>query len=377
MSTALQTNAVMELKGLLSKDKVQQIFFDMLGKRAGAFVNSVTNITRNSYALQKCDPQTIISSAIDAASLNLPVDPGLGFAAIVPYGTKAQFQIMYKGITQLAIRSGQYKTISCSEIYSDELLSHNPITGVVKFKDPAGYKLRFKKQDKDVIGHYAEFVLKSGFEKSDYMSHAEAMAHGEKYSKAYQNDLRKKEKNCPWSLMPIAMCNKTVYLRLMKKYGILSIEMQDAFERDESFEAAQEAAEEQIKAEQGSKIVDAEFEKPEESTPTTPEQLEKLKCPKCKLPYRRKGMRRATQCCVCTVAVDPTTGEVKEPQLDDQGNPSRVNHKGVKARQPFKWSCKDCGLKFDEPKILGVGESAKQCCPNLGCLSVNIEEAPF
>jgi len=360
-SNALQKNAVMELKGLLSKDKVQQIFLDMLGKRAGAFVNSVTNITRNSYALQKCDPQTIISSAIDAASLNLPVDPGLGFAAIVPYGNKAQFQIMYKGITQLAIRSGQYKTISCSEIYSDELLSHNPITGVVKFKDPAGYKLRAKKNDKDVIGHYAEFVLTSGFEKSDYMSHAEAMAHGEKFSKAYQNDIRKKEKKCPWSLMPIAMCNKTVYLRLMKKYGILSVEMQHAFERDESFEAAQEAAESKIKEEQGSKIVDAEFEKPEEPA-------DKLTCDKCKLPYRRKGMRKTTKCCECEV--DTETGEV------NWGDNTPLD-KGDDIQ--FKWFCneKDCGLKFDEPKTIGTGESAKQCCPNLKCLSVDIEEVPF
>lgn len=362
MQNAIQKNAVMELKGMLSKDKVQQIFLDMLGKRAGAFVNSVTNITRNSYALQKCDPQTIISSAIDAASLNLAVDPGLGFAAIVPYGTKAQFQIMYKGITQLAIRSGQYKTINCSEIYKDELLSYNPINGVVKFKDPSTYKLRFKKDDKDVIGHYAEFVLMSGFQKSDYMSHAEAMAHGEKYSKAFQRDIRKKEKTCPWSLMPIPMCNKTVYLRLMKKYGILSIEMQNAFDKDESFEAARDDAEANIKDQQGSKTIDADFEKPEQddSTPTTPEQLDKRTCDKCKLPYRRKGMRKTTKTCECHQAANETP---EAPEEEPKG--------------PFEWTCTNCGLGFNEPRLAGQGKNQTKCCPNTKCLSPKIEKTPF
>ena len=75
-STALQKTAVMQLKGLIEKDQVQSIFLEMLGKRAGAFTNSVTNVMRDSEALQKCDPTSIISAAIDAASVNLSVDPG-------------------------------------------------------------------------------------------------------------------------------------------------------------------------------------------------------------------------------------------------------------------------------------------------------------
>ena len=354
-STALQKTAVMQLKGLIEKDQVQSIFLEMLGKRAGAFTNSVTNVMRNSEALQKCDPTSIISAAIDAASVNLPVDPGLGFAAIVPYGTKAQFQIMYKGITQLAIRSGQYQTVHCSEIYADELLSHNPITGVVKFKDPAGYKMRAKKQDSDVIGHYAYLRLLSGFEKSDYMSHAEAMAHGEKYSKAFQYDLRVKKKLCPWSLNPIAMCNKTVYLRLLKKYGIMSVEMQDVLMKDETFEAAQEQMGEQIAAEQGSKVVETEFE-PEKA----------LNCPDCKLPYRRKGMRKTTKTCECAekteLAEDPP---VEENVVEDE------------PESTLAYFCKQpkCQANFEEPMHSGTGENAVAICPV--CFSKNIDKRPF
>ena len=358
-STALQKTAVMQLKGLIEKDQVQSIFLEMLGKRAGAFTNSVTNVMRNSEALQKCDPTSIISAAIDAASVNLPVDPGLGFAAIVPYGTKAQFQIMYKGITQLAIRSGQYQTVHCSEIYADELLSHNPITGVVKFKDPAGYKMRAKKQDSDVIGHYAYLRLLSGFEKSDYMSHAEAMAHGEKYSKAFQYDLRVKKKLCPWSLNPIAMCNKTVYLRLLKKYGIMSVEMQDVMMKDDTFDAAQEQMGEQIAAEQGSKVVDTEFESEKAEKP--------LVCPACKLPYRRKGMRKTTKTCECESTIP---GPVDDPPVDGEVI-------GDESESTLAYFCNQpkCKANFDEPMHSGTGDNAIAICPV--CFSKNIDKRPF
>ena len=228
------------------------------------------------------------------------------------------------------------------------------------------YNLLAKYNDQYVVGHYAEFTLISGFHKSDYMSHAEAMAHGEKFSKAYQNDLRKKEKKTPWSLYPIPQSNKTVYLRLMRRYGILSIEMQTAFEKDESFEAAQTAAEEQIKTGQGSKVVDAEFEKPEQdnSTPTTKEQLDKRICLKCKLPFRRKGMRKATKCCECEV--NKETGEVAEPAPAEN-------------EEHFEWFCKNpkCKLKFNEPKVGGTPPNDFLMCPNLSCCSKNVEKVPF
>ena len=132
----LAKNPVEQIKLYLSDESVKERFAEMLGKRGGAFTNSIINVVRGSSSLQNCSPASVMSAAVVAATLNLPIDPALGQAAIVPYGKVAVFQIMYKGLIQLCIRSGKYQTIHCSEIYKDELKSHNPITGIVKFKDP-------------------------------------------------------------------------------------------------------------------------------------------------------------------------------------------------------------------------------------------------
>ena len=319
----LAKNPVGEIKKYLSDESVKLRFAEMLGKRGGAFTNSIINLVRNSRALQNCEPASIMSAAIVAATLNLPIDPALGQAAIVPYGNSAVFQIMYKGVTQLCIRSGQYQTIHCSEIYADELKSYNPITGVVKFHDPETYKMRDSGKG-EVVGHYAYFKLVSGFEKSDFMTVKHAMAHAEKYSKAYQYDLRQKKKDSPWSINPIQMGNKTILLRLLKKYGVMSIEMQDAIVQDNSFEAAESAAAKRIESEQGSEPVDAKFENNHEPA--------------------------------------------EKPKTKKEIAAEKKKVEAVK----FLFTCKErqCGLGFDEPKISGTGANQKAICPK--CLSKNI-----
>lgn len=263
--TTRGSNPVARIRNFLADVNVKERLEDILGKRAGAFGNSIINVVRGSNALQKCSPESIMSASMIAATMNLPIDPALGQAAIVPYGGKAQFQIMYKGVTQLCIRSGQYKTIHCAEVYADELESHNPITGRVTFKDPKTYKLRYESKEKNIVGHYAYFELISGFEKWDYMTSAEVLAHAKKYSKAYQYDLRDNKRTSKWSTDPTPMGNKTILLRLLTKYGIMSIEMQDALLADHAgFETSQAEAEERINGEAGSKPIDAEFEDQEE-----------------------------------------------------------------------------------------------------------------
>lgn len=282
-TSAKGNNPVAILRSYMEADVMKKRFEDMLGKRSGVFINSIINVYTNSTKLQKCTPVSYGAACIRAATFNLPIDPALGQAAIIPYGNTATFQIMYKGLTQLCIRTGKYKTIHCSEIYTDELLSHNPITGVVNFKDPANYKMRYEKKDGNVVGHYAYFKLLSGFEKSDYMTHSEAMAHGKKYSAAYKYDLKQKKKDSIWSTDPTVMCNKTVLIRLLSKYGVMSIEMQDALigER-QGFDESQKQAEETIEKETGSEPVEAEFEKPQpeeqqEQEADKPEFLDKTK----------------------------------------------------------------------------------------------------
>lgn len=327
----LAKNPVRQIKIYVSDDSVKKRFEEMLGKRSGAFLNSIINVVRNSKQLQNCEPESVMSAATVAATLNLPIDPALGQAAIVPYGNSAVFQIMYKGLIQLCIRSGMYQTIHCSEIYADELKSHNPITGIVKFKDPDTYEMRYSSKG-EVVGHYAYFKLVSGFEKSDYMTAKQVMAHAEKYSKAYQYDLKANKKASPWSINPIQMGNKTVLIRLLGKYGIKSIEMQDALYKDNSFEAAEEATKKNIESEQGSEPVDAEFEDKSAKEPKTKKEL----------------------------AADKKKAKAGAKKKSTENAPETL------------YVCKACGSAFNNPKVAGgTGATKVTICPD--CLSKDIK----
>lgn len=250
-------NPVAKIKGYLGTDSVKSRFEEMLGKQAGAFANSIINVVRADRALSKCSPDSVLSAAMMAATLNLPIYPALGQSAIVPYGTTAQFQIMYKGVVQLCIRSGLYATIHCTEVYRDEIESWNPITGEIRFTPQDTWKMRPEAKPEDVAGHFARFKLLAGFEKCDYMTAEDVLAHAKKYSKAYQYDLRNKKQSSLWSTDPVKMGNKTALLRLLTKYGVMSIELQQAMVSDSvDFAGAQEAATGRIESEAGSDFVD-------------------------------------------------------------------------------------------------------------------------
>lgn len=261
-----ETNALAQIKGYLANPQIKQRFSDILGERAGAFTNSIINVVKNNTMLQKAAPDSVINSALVAATLNLPIDPSLGYAAVVPYnlrngGVTATFQIMYKGIIQLCIRSGQYAKIHNTEIYRDELKTYNPTTGDIVFNDPATFKMRYQGDTKNIAGFYSFFRLKSGFECSNYISIEEAMAHGKRFSKSYQYDLKENKKSSLWSTDIISMGKKTSLKMLLSKYGIMSIEMQDAFVTEsEDFDDALTAANDKISDDAGTRVIDTDFD---------------------------------------------------------------------------------------------------------------------
>lgn len=224
--------AVQEVKALLATDEVKNRFREILDKKAPQFMASIVNVISTNTSLQKCDVKSIMSSAFVAASFDLPIDQNLGFAAIVPYGKKAQFQMMYKGFVQLAIRSGQYKSMNTSEVFEDELISYNPITGQIKFSEKESIQRKEGNLDK-VVGFYANFELLSGFKKDLYMSCDAVRFHAQKYSVAYKYDIRKKEQSSLWSTDFFIMGKKTVLKLLLSKYGVLSIQMQKALLDDQ------------------------------------------------------------------------------------------------------------------------------------------------
>lgn len=134
----------------------------------------------------------------------------------------------------MAIRTGQYLDMNCSEVYSDEIVSYNPITGEIIFVDDfSKATMRNEGNEANVAGFYAWFKLSHGFYHGLYMTKKQVENHAKKYSKAYQYDLDHGKKSSRWSLDFIAMGEKTVIKRLLSKWGILSIEMQRAMQEDQ------------------------------------------------------------------------------------------------------------------------------------------------
>jgi recombination protein RecT len=216
---------------IAKRDDVKQRFEQVLGNstKAAQFIATLINITNNNIGLQKCDPNTILGSAMIAATLDLVVNPNLGLSAIVPYKSRAQFQIMYKGFIQLAMRSDRYETINASEVYADELEYYNPLTGEVKFTNMKIWKMRKQRNIENIVGYYAIFKLKNGFKKEIYMNVDEIKAHAEEYSASY----RKKTGDSLWETNFHSMGLKTVLKQLLSKWGILSVEMQRAIQSDQ------------------------------------------------------------------------------------------------------------------------------------------------
>ena len=223
-------NALQEVKRALGANEIKTRFNDILGAKAPQFMASITNAVSGNDYLQKCDPASIMSAAFIAASLDLPIDPNLGRAYIIPYGNRAQFQIGYKGFVELAIRTGQYRDMNSVEVYEDEIEEYNPILGKLKFVDDFSKCRQREAGERDKIaGYYAYFELLKGFAKGLYMTRAQVISHAERYSIAYQ----RKRKDSPWFTNFDEMAKKTVLKRLLSKYGVLSIEMQAAVVDDQ------------------------------------------------------------------------------------------------------------------------------------------------
>lgn len=208
------------VKSLLSQANVKSKFEEILRDRANAFTANLAVMVNNNAALSKCDPMTVISAAVVAASLDLPIDPNLGFAHIVPYGEKAQFQIGFKGFIQLAMRSGQYSRIGVTEIYEGQLLDENPLTGEYTFDFKA-------KKSETIIGWAAYFKTVNGFEKTLYWPVEKIKKHGLRFSQTYKKGFGL------WKDDFDSMASKTVLKALLSKWGILSTEMQNAVKFDQ------------------------------------------------------------------------------------------------------------------------------------------------
>lgn len=229
-----QTSTLNLFNETLSNPKTQAYLEKVLATKKNSFINNISSLVANNTALQACEPRSIIFAGIKATALDLPLDPNLGFAYVIPYQnrktgkTEAQFQIGVKGFIQMAIRTGQYRTINVTEIKAGELKDFDLLAGEIKFEAlPAREKL-------PTIGYAAFIRLTNGFEKTLYMTKEEVEAHAYEYSQTYKADKDKGWTSSQWSKHFDAMSRKTVLKRLLSGFGLLSVEMQQAITADQA-----------------------------------------------------------------------------------------------------------------------------------------------
>lgn len=226
----------------ISRGPVQQHLVTVLGERKGSFVSNLTSLVANDKALQQCEPITLMYAAICATSLDLPLDKNLGYAYVIPYKdnkrgiSEAQFQLGYKGLVQLAIRSNLYTRINVSDVREGELSERNRLTGDIGFNWITDDAERLKQP---VVGYVAYFRLKNGYSKTLYMSVEEVTQHATRYSQTFRSSNEYVRKSSKWSTDFDAMAMKTVLKLLISKHGPTSVEMQTALAADQSVQRQQ------------------------------------------------------------------------------------------------------------------------------------------
>ena len=229
------------LNSLLDSEGYRKRFDELLGKRSPQFVSSIISMVNGDKNLQQAfmnAPITVVQSALKAATFDLPIDPTLGYAYIVPFNNKkddgsyrmeASFVIGYRGLLQLAMRTGAYEKINVVDVREGELVSYNRLTEdvVLDFVEDED-----ERDALPIIGWCGYYRLTNGMEKTIYMSRKQIVKHEEKNRKG-------KYMGKGWRTDFDAMAAKTVLRRLIGKWGILSIDYQ--MKADASTMAAAEA----------------------------------------------------------------------------------------------------------------------------------------
>ena len=250
----LPMNKSNSVKGLLDSPVVKNKFKDLLKNKAAQFTSSLITLVNNDSYLSDADPMSIITGAMQAAQLDLPLEKQFGFAYLVPFNTKegnrwvkkAQFVLGYRGYIQLAMRSGQYRSINVGTIYEGQLKGWNPLTEELEF-DPEA------KESDEVVGYFGYFKMLNGFEKTVFWTKENVEQHRINNSK----NRDKKALTGVWASNYDAMAQKTVLRNLLSKWGILSIEMQKAILTDESDADEQEVDIKDVTSDVESNVIEA------------------------------------------------------------------------------------------------------------------------
>ena len=235
----------------MNQDQIKHLVSQALGKNAQRFTASIISAVSTNPTLQKCTQKSILSGALLGESLGLSPSPQLGQYYLVPFDkkdrkgnvieTNAQFVLGAKGYKQLAMRSGQYRDIDVLEIKEGEYKGRDKHTGKQVFE--------FIENDDErdalpTIGYLAYFELINGFRKQVYWTKAKMIKHADTYSPAFSAkkyedfindkipDNERYKYSSYWYKNFDEMAFKTLIRHLISQWGVMSIEMQDAFIRD-------------------------------------------------------------------------------------------------------------------------------------------------
>jgi recombination protein RecT len=213
------------LRATLNDPNVQNRMREVLRDKAPAFCSSLITIS-NDYKFQNVEPHSILGSAMIAATLDLPIEKSLGFAHIVPYGSKAQFQIGAKGLVQLALRSGQYKKMNAFCVNRDAFGGYDEVGDPVILWDKLD-------ETEEIVGYAFAWTLVTGFTKIVYWTKEKVEQHAAKYSQAYRYGKQNPSKaDSPWFTAFDQMALKTVIKSGITHWGIMSVQLQTAVRMD-------------------------------------------------------------------------------------------------------------------------------------------------
>lgn len=294
MSNLAQVKPIEALKTMLSAPSISEQFKNALGDHKDAFVASLIDLYSGDAQLQNCKPQAVIMQALRAATLRLPLNKALGFSYIVVFNNSVRnadgtwekeavptFLIGYKGLIQLALRTGQYRCINADVVYEGELRKTDKLTGAI---DLSGTKT-----SNDVIGYFCHVELINGFSKTLYMTIDEMAEYALRFSPSFKGknrptveQLKSAAKsgnaaNAGWQGNFDDMALKTVTRRLLSKYGYLSVEMQGVVSNEAAIETEPKedfSNAEVIEISEDGEILNAP--KTDEKSKPTPEEMVKV-----------------------------------------------------------------------------------------------------
>ena len=217
------------LNAMLDGEGYRKRFDELLGSRAPQFISSIVTLANADKNLQRAvvdSPVTVIQAALKAATYDLPIDPGLGYAYIVPFNNtkdgntkmEATFIMGYKGMNQLALRTGVYETINVVDVREGELKSYNRLTEEIEIEFVEDDDIR---DTLPIIGWCGYFKLINGTKKTVYMTKKQIEAHEKRHRKG-------KYMGKGWRDDFDAMAMKTVFRNLIGKWGLMSIDYQKA-----------------------------------------------------------------------------------------------------------------------------------------------------